>query len=94
MGLYPTVIGDITLGPGINDIVVSGFGVVAGYPTVETTIIAHPSNSGVLYIRRRGGIGYGYPLAAGTAVTLANVDLYDYTASGVSGHRLAYVARR
>lgn len=84
-------IGDITLGPGYNDIVVSGFSRVASYPVNKATLIAHPSNTGILYVRARGGAGSGYPLTAGATLALDSTDLYGYTASGVAAQRLAYV---
>ncbi len=95
MGLYPTLIGDITLGTGINDIVVSGFGNTRTYPTTHATLIAHPSNTSVLYIRARSATtGMGFPLAAGGRMTLDNADLADYTASGLLNQRLAWAATR
>lgn len=89
------VIGDITLGQRINDIVVSGFGVVPGYGVSSVTLIAHPSNTGVVYIRQRNAAsGLGFPLGAGERLQLDGVDLYQYTASGVAGQRLAWSANR
>ena len=88
------VIGDITLGTGINDIVVSGFSAVPNYPVVDATLIAHPSNTGVLYVRKRTTTGFGYPLTAGASLVIAKDNMADYTASGVSGQRLAYIINR
>jgi len=91
-----TVFGEVTLQGGVNNIVVSGFSTVPGYPVNNVTLIAHPSNSGVLYVRQRGAslASLGYPLAAGATLALANVDLYQYTVSGVASQRLAWSADR
>ena len=88
MGLYPSIIGDIMLVEGINTLA-SGVGQV-----VEATIIAHPSNVGILYVRQSNTTGYGYPLTAGATVTINLPNLNEYTVSGVSGHRVAYIAHK
>lgn len=84
-----SIIGDDTIGPG-NNTFASGVGQV-----LTATLTAHPSNGSVLYVRRSGSTtGYGYPLAAGATVTLDSPNLNDYTVSGASGQRIAYIARK
>ena len=88
MGLYPTDLKEVVLGPGVNNITASG------YQTVEAELIAHPSNSGILYVRSSSTTGNGFPLSPGERLRLTLADLHDYTVSGVNNHRLAYAARR
>lgn len=84
----PTNFGELTLGAGVNTITASGYG------TVDVTLQAHPSNSGIIYLRDSRTTGSGYPLSAGASVRLSYSDLHDYTASGVIGGRLAWAANR
>lgn len=86
MELYPTYIDGITLGAGNNTISVSG------YATTSVTFKAHPSNSGVLYIKNTTTNGAGYPLNPGETLVLTRPDLHYYTASGLSGQRLTWAA--
>ncbi len=57
---------------------------------VRGVLEAHPSNAGIIYVKRTGDSGNGYPLAAGATLEITNNDdLQAYTVSGVVGGRLA-----
>lgn len=86
-GLYPTYIDGLTLGNGGNTTIS-----VSGYPTVETTFKAHPSNSGVLYVKNNTTNGMGYPLNPGETLVVTRADLKDWTVSGVAAQRLVWAA--
>lgn len=58
---------------------------------VEARLTAHPSNSGIIYVRNTSDTGNGYPLSAGASVDIKSANLAALTASGVVGGRLAYV---
>lgn len=66
--------------------------VASGYLGVtDAQLTAHPSNSGVIYVKRSGDTGIGYPLAAGGKLDITGSDnLYNYVASGAPAARLAY----
>ena len=88
-------IDDITLTSGINSLAI--YAVASGLynRASDITFTAHPSNSGVLYIRKTTTVGFGYPLnPAGTLSIAGPIDLNDYTASCVSGQRLAWLAQQ
>lgn len=56
----------------------------------DGTLVAHPSNSGILYVRNTSDTGNGYPLSAGDSLEVGRSNLGELTASGVVGARLAY----
>lgn len=87
-GLYPTYISSVTVAAtGNTDVAPSGL-----YPTTEVTFKAHPSNSGVMYVKNTTTTGAGYPLNPGETLVVQRPDLHDYVVSGVSGQRLVFAA--
>lgn len=86
MGLYPTFFGELVLGVGNNLLAASG------YATTQTIFKAHPSNTGVLYVKNTTTTGPGFPLNPGETLTLTRPDLHDYTISGVAAQRLSWAA--
>lgn len=57
---------------------------------LQVQLVAHPSNTGIIYIKNATDTGNGYPLNAGATLSLMQGNLGGMTASGVVGGRLAY----
>lgn len=65
--------------------------VASGYlGAIKIHLRAHPSNSGILYVKNTGDAGNGFPLGAGDFVDAGGGNVGSITASGVVGGRLAY----
>lgn len=77
--------GTVTI-PATGEVVVASGHLGMTHATLE----AHPSNSGILYVKRTGDSGNGYPLAAGASLNMDLEDLANFSASGVVGARLAF----
>lgn len=57
---------------------------------VRGVLEAHPSNAGIIYVKRSTDAGNGYPFAAGATLEITNQDdLSHYVVSGVVGGRMA-----
>lgn len=57
---------------------------------VRGVLEAHPSNAGIIYVKRSTDTDNGYPFAAGASLEMTNNDdLANYVVSGVVGGRMA-----
>jgi hypothetical protein len=65
--------------------------VASGYRGAnQVSLVAHPSNTGIIYVKTTGDTGNGYPLSAGATLNIGASNLAAMTASGVVGGRLHY----